>query len=62
MIVFDDKKGFVAEWDDNGKEIVRHALAIPKPLSSSTGLGSAPAGTSSTSMHLPGSADHYPTS
>ncbi len=30
MIVFDDKKGFVAEWDDNGKEIVRHALATPE--------------------------------
>jgi cephalosporin hydroxylase len=30
MIVFDEKKGYVAECSDDGKEIVRHALATPE--------------------------------
>jgi cephalosporin hydroxylase len=30
MIIFDDKKGFVSETDDAGKEIARHALATPE--------------------------------
>ena len=30
MIIFDDKKGYVAECDDAGKEIIRHALTTPE--------------------------------
>ena len=30
MIVFDDKKNYVAEIDDNGKEIAKHALTTPE--------------------------------
>ena len=30
MIIFDEKKGYVAECDDSGKEISRHALTTPE--------------------------------
>jgi cephalosporin hydroxylase len=30
IIVFDDKEGYVAERDEEGQEIVRHALATPQ--------------------------------